>query len=80
MVSPSPFKLLAMGLLVIVISYTNSGPCFIAMLKPIGPSQWRIQNFEKGVSNSATPTLAVPSFSNNAESAEFLSMLNAVAS
>ena len=33
--------------------------------------QWRIQNFEKGDSDSATPTLATPFFY-NAESAEFL--------
>ena len=37
----------------------------------VGNIQWRIQNFEKGVSDSATPTLAMPSFCNNAESAEF---------
>ena len=37
-------------------------------------SQWRIQDLEKGVPDSATPTLAT---SNNAESAEFLSMPSA---
>ena len=37
--------------------------------------QWRIQNFEKGVSDSATPTLALPFY---VESAEFLSMLSTV--
>ena len=39
-----------------------------------------IQNFEKGVTDSATPTVAMLSFCNNAESAEFLSMPNAIAS
>ena len=43
----------------------------------IPPPQWRIQNFEKGVLDSAIPTLATLSFSNNAESAEFLSMPSA---
>ena len=39
--------------------------------------QWRIQDLGKGVSGSATPTLANALFFNYAESAEFPSMPSA---
>ena len=41
-----------------------SSYCAESCMLRVEGGQWQIQNFEKGVSDSATPTLATPSFSN----------------